>query len=104
MKFLQKRWVAVSLCVLMILAGFAVGQAKQQPVSYVPEDWVLTMENSSFSGWYTELQTILTNVVNHFGTVVGGIVVFVLILLLLIVLAVSSALSRLRRRVNRRRK
>lgn len=104
MRVLQKRWVAVSLCILMILAGFAVGQAKQQTVSYVPDDWTLAMENSSFCGWYTELQTILTNVVNHFGTVVGGIVVFVLILILLVVLAVGSALSRLRRRVNRKQK
>ena len=103
MKFLQKRWVAISLCILMFLTGFVIGQARQ-PVPQVPEVWATAVKNTSVYDWYMELQSLLPDVMEHVGAVVGGIVIFVLLLLLLVVLAVASALTRLCRRVTRRRK
>lgn len=36
MKFFQKRWVAITLCVLMIVAALAIGQAKNSTTEYQP--------------------------------------------------------------------
>ena len=36
MKFFQKRWVAITLCVLMSVAAWAIGQAKNRSAVYAP--------------------------------------------------------------------
>jgi len=38
MKFFQKRWVAILLCILMIVSGLAIGQAKNKQTEYAPEN------------------------------------------------------------------
>lgn len=38
MKFLQKRWVAITLCVLMIVAAFGISNRKQTNAQYDPSD------------------------------------------------------------------
>lgn len=38
MKFLQKRWVAITLCVLMIVAAFGIAGRKQANAQYDPTD------------------------------------------------------------------
>jgi len=38
MKFFQKRWVAITLCVLMILAAFGISGSKQDQTVYRPSD------------------------------------------------------------------
>ena len=38
MKFFQKRWVAISLCILMLLAAFGISQKKQNKAAYQPSD------------------------------------------------------------------
>lgn len=38
MKFFKKRWVAVTLCILMILAALSIGQVKSRVDSYDPSD------------------------------------------------------------------
>lgn len=38
MKFFQKRWVAITLCVIMILSSFGISWSKQKGHSSVPDD------------------------------------------------------------------
>ena len=48
MKFFQKRWVAITLCILMIVASLAIGQSKEQTQEFDP-----TSESASLS-WAEE--------------------------------------------------
>lgn len=48
MKFLKKRWVAITLCVLMILTAFGISNRKQDHTQYEPSN------NSSAENWGEE--------------------------------------------------
>lgn len=57
MKFLQKRWVAVTLCILMIVSALTIGQLKEQRrVTSVPESVVVDENVQDYASYLRFIQ------------------------------------------------